>query len=93
MRIIVLLGIAGMLVLGGVGCAPTRTQMDFGTPYQLAKFNQTMNPQAEKNLKPVTGLDSQAAYNAVEKYRKDFEKPVMTTDLYRLFISTKNFKN
>ena len=68
--------IAGMvLALLAVGCGPTRTQMDFGTSYQLAKFNQIQNPQAEKNLKPVEGMDGQAAQNAVEKYHKDFEKP------------------
>jgi len=68
--------IAGMvLALLAVGCGPTRTQMDFGTSYQLAKFNQIQNPQAEKNLKPVEGMDGQAAKNAVEKYHKDFEKP------------------
>ena len=68
--------IAGMvLTLLAVGCGPTRTQMDFGTSYQLAKFNQIQNPQAEKNLEPVEGMDGQAAQNAVEKYHKDFEKP------------------
>ena len=63
-----------LLALCG-GCGPTRTQMDFGTSYQLAKFNQIQNPQAEKNLKPVEGMDGQAAQNAVEKYHQDFKKP------------------
>jgi hypothetical protein len=66
---------AALLALLVLGCAPTRTQMDFGTSYQLAKFSQIQNPQAEKNLKPVEGMDGQAAQNAVDKYRKDFEKP------------------
>jgi len=81
--------IAGMvLALLAVGCGPTRTQMDFGTSYQLAKFNQIQNPQAEKNLKPVEGMDGQAAQNAVEKYRKDFEKTAPTQN-FSISISGK----
>ena len=57
------------------GCAgPNRMEMDYGTSYKLAKFNQTLNPEAEKNLEPVVGFDSGAAGAVVEKYRKDFEK-------------------
>ena len=59
------------------GCAQplTRLDMDYGTSFKLAKFNQTLNPEAEKNLKPVTGLDGGAAKASVDMYRKDFEKP------------------
>jgi len=57
------------------GCAPSRLEMDYGTSQKLAKFNQTLNPEAEKNLDPVVGMDGQAAQKVVEKYHKDFEKP------------------
>jgi len=43
------------------GCAPSRLEMDYGTSQKLAKFNQTLNPEAEKNLDPVVGMDGQAA--------------------------------
>ncbi len=56
-------------------CTSSRVEMDYGTSHKLAKFNQTLNPAAEKNLKPVTGMDAQASEKVVEKYRKDFEKP------------------
>ena len=52
-----------------------RLEMDYGTSYKLAKFNQTLNPDAEKNLQPVTGFDGPAAKNTLDKYQKDFEKP------------------
>ena len=29
-------------------CGPTRVDLDFGTSYNLAKFNQIYNPEAEK---------------------------------------------
>jgi len=56
-------------------CAPSRLEMDYGTSHKLAKFNQTLDPAAEKNLEPVYGLDGQVAQKVVDKYRKDFEKP------------------
>ena len=49
---------AGLLI----SCAaPTRLETDYGTSYKLQKYNQIANPDAEKNLKPVEGLDGQAA--------------------------------
>jgi len=59
-----------------VGCAgPSRLEMDFGTSFNLTQSNQILNPEAEKNIEPVTGFDGIAAQAAIEKYRKDFEKP------------------
>jgi hypothetical protein len=49
--------------------------MDFGTSFKLTQSNQILNPEAEKNIEPVTGFDGRAAQAAIEKYRKDFEKP------------------
>jgi hypothetical protein len=62
---------AGLLI----SCAaPTRLEMDRGTSYKLQKYNQIANPDAEKNLKPVEGLDGQAAAAAMTKRQKEFEK-------------------
>ncbi len=55
-------------------CAgPSRLAMDYGTSCQLAKFNQMANPDAQKNLTPVTGMDGRAAQITMEKYWKSFE--------------------
>jgi len=54
---------------------PSRLEMDYGTSFNLMKFNQIADPEAEKNLEPVTGFDGQAAKATLDKYRKDFEKP------------------
>ena len=64
---------AGLLI----SCAtqPTRVEADYGTSHKLQIVNQTANPNAEKNLAPVQGLDSEASANAVKKYHKEFEKP------------------
>jgi hypothetical protein len=60
------------------GCAtePSRVEMDYGTSFKLAKFNQTLNPEAEKNLEPVTGIDAQVGDKIMEKYQKSFERPL-----------------
>ncbi len=62
-------------------CAgPSRLAMDYGTSCQLSKFNQIANPEAEKNLAPVTGMDGRAAQITMEKYWKSFEAvPPITT--------------
>jgi hypothetical protein len=64
------------MVLMLLGCAgPSRLEMDFGTSSKLMKANQVWDPEAEKNIEPVSGLDGKAARATLEKYRKDFEKP------------------
>jgi hypothetical protein len=71
----VLVALVAMFLISA-GCAgPSRLEMDYGTSYKLAKFNQTLNPDAEKNLQPVTGFDGAAAKNTLDRYQKDFEKP------------------
>ena len=58
------------------GCAgPGRVERDFGTSHRLQVYNQVQNPDAERNLTPVEGMDGRAAGAAVEKYEKGFEKP------------------
>lgn len=70
-----LIGLVAMLLIS-TGCAgPSRLEMDYGTSYKLAKFNQVLNPEAEKNLEPVTGFDSGAAKATMDRYQKGFEKP------------------
>jgi len=70
---------------------PSRLEMDYGTSFNLMKFNQIANPEAEKNLEPVTGFDGQAATATLDKYRKDFEKPA-AAPAYTLSIGTETMK-
>ena len=63
------------VILVFTGCVgPSRVEMDYGTSQKLARFNQTLDPEAEKNLEPVTGLDGVPAKLNMERYRKSFEK-------------------
>ena len=66
----------GLIVIGLVGCAtPSRLEMDHGTSAKLAIVNQTLNPEAGKNLEPVTGMDGKTAEGLMERHQKSFEKP------------------
>ena len=98
-RIIILLLAFSLLFIGCTGPnqntvsldPPTRLELDYGTSFNLMKFNQIANPEAEKNLEPVTGLDGQAAKATLDKYRKDFEKPA-EAPAYTLSIGTETMK-
>jgi hypothetical protein len=74
-RYFVIIGVIAMFCIAA-GCAQplTRLEMDYGTSFKLAKFNQIMYPDAEKNLAPVTGLGGRAAQAIMERYWKDFGK-------------------
>lgn len=73
-KIFPLIGLVGVSLIFA-GCAtPSRLVMDYGTSYNLAKYNQVLNLAAEKNLEPVTGFDGVAAQVVMERYWKGFEK-------------------
>ena len=84
-KIMLLIGLVAVFSLT-IGCAwqESRVERDFGTSYQLQKYNQTLNPEAEKNLAPVTGMSGQAAGNSSEKYQKGFEKESQTSTSYQI---------
>ncbi len=71
--------IAGYLivfVVGASACAgPSRLATDYGNSTKLSTFNQTLNPEAWKNVAPVAGFDGGAAKYTMDRYQKDFEKP------------------
>jgi len=58
------------------GCAgPSRLEMDHRTSAKLAIVNQTLHPEAGKNLEPVTGMEGKTAEALMERHQKSFEKP------------------
>ncbi len=65
-----------VFLLGAAACSgPSRLALDYGTSLKLSSLNQTLNPQAGKNLAPVVGFDGIAAKYTMDKYQKEFEKP------------------
>jgi hypothetical protein len=69
--------VTGLIVMGVLaGCAGNGSlvEQEWGTAYKLTIANQTLNPNAEKNLEPVYGLGNKAADKVVNKYNKEFDK-------------------
>jgi hypothetical protein len=51
----------------------TLLQRNWGKSSETAAYNQTLNPDADKTLKPVNSLDGQAAENVHQKYQDGFK--------------------
>lgn len=75
LSLVIVLILVGMLAGCGTGYNSGVVAQEWSTSYKLAVANQTLNPDAEKNLKPVSGIENKAADNAINKYDKEFEKP------------------
>ncbi len=62
-----------MLATGGCGHYGALEE-DYGKSFNQAKAGQILNPQASKNLQPVTGLSGEAAAASEAKYLQSFGK-------------------
>ena len=63
-----------VMLLGGCTLFESRLKKDYGNSHRLAIVNQTLNPEAEKNLEPVYGIDGNTANTIVESFQKGFEE-------------------
>ncbi len=75
---LVALSMLASVMLVGCGLETSRVDADFGTSYQLAKANQILNPDADKNLEPVMGISGEVGKRVTDKYTQGFEKEVAT---------------
>ena len=66
--------IVGIFVVSACSGPETLSQRNWGRSYETAISNQILNPQADKNLKPVDSLDGQAAANDMQRYRDSFKE-------------------
>ena len=61
------------------GCAVTpNLDNQFGESVNLAKAQQTINPDAPRNTDPVRGIDGVAAKAALDRYHESFKTPPAT---------------
>ncbi len=64
-----------LIVLVAAGCSHYGAlDGDFGKSFTMAKYGQILNPEASKNLKPVTGLNGKAEAEVMKKYTESFSK-------------------
>ena len=71
-RLLFLFACATAVMILLSACATARLDADYGTSYQLAKINQVLNPDAEKNLEPVYGLNGIVVQSVMDKYYAGF---------------------
>jgi hypothetical protein len=50
-------------------------ERNWGRSFETASYLQVVNPDAEKNLDPISGLDGTASQHNVDKYKTSFQKP------------------
>lgn len=74
-RFLTSFGLMILLLILPYCATPSQLEIDYGTSHKLAKYNQILDPEAEKNLQPVTGFNGNAAKRVMERYEKEFEKP------------------
>jgi hypothetical protein len=47
---------------------------NWGRSYETANYSQMLNPEAGKNLEPISGLDGVPSDHNVNKYKEGFKK-------------------
>ena len=52
----------------------SRLEKNWGRSFEAAKYNQVLNPEAEKDLAPVEGLEGPVAERIMEGYQKDSDQ-------------------
>jgi len=80
---IAVIAMAALLTIGVFGCSKgnisnplqAESQLDnnWGRSFEAAKHNQTLNPEAEKNLEPVEGLEGATAERIMLEHAKGGE--------------------
>jgi hypothetical protein len=78
--------IAITALLGACTTGMSRLDADYGTSYRQALVNQVLDPDAERNLKPVYGMTGIAAENVMDKYYKGFEEKKTQAPAYTVPI-------
>ena len=63
-----------LFVIQGCSPSPVKLSPDFGGSVNMAVRNQILDPEAQENLTPVENLDGLASKNAIDLYRKSFQK-------------------
>jgi hypothetical protein len=65
--------VAAMAVFPGCTCEKSNLTANWGRSFEMAKYNQTLNPEAGKNLEPVEGLNGWAADAVMAGYQDSFK--------------------
>lgn len=67
--------VAAALILSGCVAPAPSLDAQMGKSVELAKAQQTLNPQASMDKRPVEMIDGKSANALVDRYHKGFESP------------------
>jgi len=67
--------LAAVAALAGCVAATPRVDARHGAAVTALRAQQTLNPDAPRNMDPVQGLDGKAAKGALDNYRDSFRTP------------------
>lgn len=71
-----LLILSAMGLIAGCGTTtPVALDAQMGSSVEMARAQQTLNPQASLDARPVEMIDGKSADALVDRYHKGFEKP------------------
>lgn len=73
-------------LLGGCAMAHYETEAGFGDTVRAAQAQQTINPDASRNLAPPNGLEGAAAKAVVDRYEKSFETPPAPVNVFNIGV-------
>jgi hypothetical protein len=70
-------------------CIATSPRLDarFGDSVNIAKAQQTLNPDASRNRNVVAGMDGKAAQETVVRYRESFKSPPPPANVFTIGVS------
>ena len=83
------ISLLALLMASLTGCATSSTpQFDntFGDAVNAARAQQTINPDASQNTKPVEGIDGEAANSVMDRYHQSYEKPPATGNIFNIGV-------
>ena len=65
-----------------------RLDAGFGDAVNIAKAQQTLNPDASRNRNAVAGIDGKAAQDTMARYHESFKSPPPPTNLFTIGVSS-----
>ena len=78
---------AAVLALQACATSPT-LDARFGDSVNIAKAQQTVNPDASKNRSVVAGIDGKAAQETMVRYRESFRSPPPPANVFNIGIGS-----
>ena len=71
-------------------CLATSPRLDarFGDAVNIAKAQQTLNPDASKNRNVVAGIDGKSAQEAILRYHESFKSPPPPSNVFTIGVSS-----